>query len=92
MLLRYIHSVACASHKSCIASCVWLGNDIVSSSADHVKSVDCVMPVGFIVFCLWIDFYIEHRADRVAAETHRSFAEGGVEMMTKGIQLNSILK
>ena len=50
------------------------------------------MPVGFIGFCLWIDFYIEHRADRVAAETHRSFAEGGVEMMTKGIQLNSILK
>ena len=49
------------------------------------------MPAGLVLF-VCVDFYIEHKADRIAAETHRSFAEGGVEMMTKGIQLNSILK
>lgn len=57
-------------------------------------ALPAVFGLGMILYLqvqTMLNFYIEHRADRVAAETHRSFAEGGVEMMTKGIQLNSIL-
>ncbi|XP_065909447.1 transmembrane protein 177-like [Dysidea avara] len=39
-----------------------------------------------------LNYFIEHKADRIAAQIDRRFVDGGIEMMRKGMQLNSILK
>jgi len=79
--------VSKAEQDSCSSS-IWVWNANLSSTADQPKLVyNCYHCLSFSS-----DYFLEHKADRIAAQVNRRFADGGIEMMKKGMQLNSILK
>lgn len=59
---------------------------VLSELHTYVRA--CMVYVSFVTS----DYWLEYRADRTAGLCRRSYAEGGAEMMRRGIKLESLLR